>query len=187
MDIQKEIKKLSKRKPVVAILLAIFVVILSSLGLYTQDNFEIEEVYTVTEVVDGDTIKIKSNTGQKHTVRFIGIDTPETKHPTKGVECFGIEASEETTNLLLDQEVEIEFDPSQQETDRYGRLLLYVWRKQDGLFINRYLVENGYAYEYTYQTPYEYQSEFMQLQETASTKGLGLWGRMCQLTQTDNQ
>lgn len=129
--------------------------------------------YSVTLVVDGDTIKI-SKDGKEETLRLIGIDTPETVDPRKPVQCFGKEASNKTKELLLGRKVAIEQDASQDTRDKYGRLLVYVYR-DDGLFFNKYLLEEGYAHEYTYAVAYKYQAEFKKAQQAAQTQQKGLW------------
>lgn len=129
--------------------------------------------YSVTEVVDGDTIKISMN-GKVETLRLIGMDTPETVDPRKPVQCFGKEASNKAKELLSGKKVRIEMDPTQGERDKYDRLLAYVYR-DDGLFYNKAMIEQGYAHEYTYNTPYKYQTEFKTAQKTAQTAQVGLW------------
>jgi micrococcal nuclease len=123
--------------------------------------------------VDGDTIVISYN-GTDTKVRLLGINTPETVDPRKTVECFGKEASLYTKQLLQDRQVSIVFDQTQGEKDKYGRLLAYVYR-DDGLFINKELVLGGYAYEYTYHTPYLFQKEFKDAQRDAEQGQKGLW------------
>lgn len=129
--------------------------------------------YSVLKVVDGDTIHIDMN-GKKETVRLIGMNTPETVDPRRPVECFGKEASAKAKELLDGQQVRIETESSQGERDKYGRLLGYVIR-EDGLLFNRYMIEEGYAYEYTYRLPYKYQAEFKTAQKEAEAAGRGLW------------
>ena len=129
--------------------------------------------YKVTKVVDGDTIQIDIN-GTLEKLRLIGINTPETVDPRKPVECFGKEASAETHKLADGKIVRLEYDNSQSLRDAYNRLLVYVYL-EDGEMINRKLVAEGYAYEYTYMTPYKYQKEFRDLQNFARTQGRGLW------------
>lgn len=138
-----------------------------------QEETEAQTYYKVASVVDGDTIDVYIN-GTKERLRLIGLNTPETKDPRKPVECFGKEASAKATQLLLGQEVTLEADPTQGERDKYGRLLRYVHRKE-GLHFNKWMIENGYAYEYTYNTPYKYQSEFKTAQRNAQNNKLGLW------------
>lgn len=132
-----------------------------------------EQYYTVTSVVDGDTIKINMN-GSTETLRLIGMDTPETVDPRKPVQCFGVEASNKAKELLSGKQVRIETDSSQGTRDVYGRLLVYVHRS-DGLFFNKHMIEEGYAYEYTYNTPYKYQAEFKSAQQSAGANQKGLW------------
>lgn len=129
--------------------------------------------YSVTQVVDGDTIKININ-GKEETLRLIGLDTPETVDPRKEVQCFGKEASNKAKELLSNKKVRIETDASQGTTDKYGRMLAYVYR-EDGLFYNKHMIEQGYAHEYTYGTPYKYQSEFKTAQKNAQASQIGLW------------
>lgn len=129
--------------------------------------------YQVTNVVDGDTLKVSIN-GSIETLRLIGMDTPETVDPRKPVQCFGKEASNMAKELLLGKKVRLEKDPSQGDRDKYGRTLAYIYL-ESGLFYNRYMIEQGYAYEYTYNTPYKYQTEFKQAQKTAEQNQVGLW------------
>ncbi len=133
-----------------------------------------KKYYTVIDVVDGDTIKVVID-GQTETLRLIGLDTPETVDPRKTVQCFGKEASAKATELLLNREVWIESDPSQGVRDKYNRLLVYVHR-DDGLFYNKWMIEYGYAHEYTYQqVPYRYHAEFNQVELDAKLAQRGLW------------
>lgn len=129
--------------------------------------------YSVVKVVDGDTITISVG-GAKQTVRLIGINTPETVDPRKPVECFGKEASDTAKKLLSGRQVRVEFDTTQGTHDKYHRLLAYVYRDDD-LFVNKHMVEQGYAYEYTYRVPYEYQKQFKQAQKDAEFYDRGLW------------
>ncbi len=121
----------------------------------------------VSHVTDGDTIRIQS--GEK--VRLIGIDTPETVDPRRAVGCFGKQASEFTTTELLNQEVVLEKDVS--ETDKYGRLLRYVW--VDGVLFNELLVRQGYGYAISYPPDVKYQDRFKAAQALAQKEKLGLW------------
>ncbi len=134
--------------------------------------------HTVLEVVDGDTIRINRN-GVEETLRLIGLDTPETKDPRKPVQCFGREASARAKNLLEGERVRIAQDPTQDTRDKYGRLLVYVWRT-DGLFYNYRTILDGYAHEYTYDVPYQYQAQFRKAEREARENGRGFWSaRTC--------
>lgn len=127
-----------------------------------------EERFLVSRVVDGDTIELLN--GKK--VRYIGIDTPETVDPRKPVQCFGKEAKEANSNLVLNKVVILKKDVS--ETDKYGRLLRYVYL-EDGTFVNLWLVKNGYAFVYTYPPDIAYSVEFVAAEREAKKNKLGLW------------
>lgn len=140
-------------------------------------KIDYSEPYKVTKVLDGDTFEIKVK-NKNVLVRMLGIDTPETLDPRKPVQCFGKEASDKTKELLLNHSVKLETDPTQSKTDRYNRILAYVYR-DDNLFINKFLLKNGYAYEYTYNIPYQKQTEFKELEKSAREARHGLWGSIC--------
>jgi micrococcal nuclease len=127
----------------------------------------------VMRVVDGDTIVVLLD-GNNTTIRLIGVNTPETVDPRRGVECFGKEASQKTKELLTGRLVRLEPDPTQAERDRYNRLLRYVYL-EDGTLFNQWIIEEGFAYEYTYDKPYQYQEEFRTAQEAAESGQKGLW------------
>lgn len=110
-------------------------------------------------------------TGILYKVRYIGIDTPETVHPTRGEEPYGREACAKNKELVEGKVVRLEKDVS--ETDKYGRLLRYVY--VDDLFVNAQLVRLGYAQVATYPPDVKYQDLFLQLQREAREVGRGLW------------
>jgi endonuclease YncB( thermonuclease family) len=143
-------------------------------------NTEKQTGTIVKRVVDGDTIELSS--GEK--VRLIGINTPETHHPTRGVECFGKEAEAYTRQLLEGHQVRLEKDVS--ETDRYGRLLRVVYLVPEStlaaeLFVNKHLVEEGYALVDTYPPDVKYKDIFLEAQRIAREQGKGLWSA-CNVT-----
>ncbi len=133
--------------------------------------------YEVNKVIDGDTFSVKIDK-KVITVRMIGVDTPETVDPRKTVQCFGKEASDKTKELLTNKTVRLEIDKTQGKADKFGRILAYVYRS-DEIFINSYLIENGYAHEYTYNIPYKFQKEFKELEKNARENKAGLWGSLC--------
>ena len=131
---------------------------------------------TVVEHVDGDTLTVRLH-GRSQDVRLIGVDTPETKHPTKPVECGGPEASAFTAaQFPLGEKVEVVRDV--EARDRYGRLLAYIYRQRDGLFLNQALLENGFAKAYPFEPNTMYSTEFAALALTAQHNGVGMWA-MC--------
>jgi micrococcal nuclease len=129
--------------------------------------------YKVTKVVDGDTVDVEKN-NESYRVRLIGINSPESVDPRREVECFGKEASEYMNDLALGEKVNLETDNTQTQYDKYGRLLAYVYL-QDGQMLNRKMLADGYAYEYTYDNPYKYQKDFKEVEEFAKLSNRGLW------------
>lgn len=122
----------------------------------------------VVRVIDGDTIEIEG--GQK--VRYIGIDTPEVVDPREPVQCFGKEASNKNKELVEGKEVSLEKDVS--ETDKYSRLLRYVYVGE--IFVNDYLVRQGFAYSSSYPPDIKYQQQVVNAQEEARQENRGIWG-----------
>lgn len=143
------------------------------LGLPEKTPNTVGTYYKVTRVTDGDTLHIDMN-GVDETVRLLGINTPETVDPRRPVECFGKESSERLKEIAKGEIVRLEYDQSQSYRDAYNRLLAYVYL-EDEQMINRKMIAEGYAYEYTYMTPYKYQKEFRELQQFARSSGKGLW------------
>jgi micrococcal nuclease len=130
--------------------------------------------YEVVKVVDGDTITVNM-AGKKVGIRLIGLNTPETVDPRTTVQCFGQEASKKAKEMLSGQMVRLEADPTQGETDKYDRLLRYVFLS-DGTLFNKWMIENGFGFEYTYDSnPYQYQLEFKAAEQSARTNNRGLW------------
>lgn len=141
------------------------------------------EVATVERVVDGDTIEVNID-GEKFKVRLIGVDTPETKHPRKPVEPYGKEASEYTKKKLDGKKVYLEKDVS--DTDRYGRLLRYVWLKKPDTDkklteemlkdnFNLTLVKEGYGKSSTFPPDVKYAEIIKEYQREAVKENKGMW------------
>lgn len=126
------------------------------------------EEAVVRRVIDGDTVELVN--GQR--VRYIGIDTPELVHPQKPVECFGREAKAENQQLIEGKMVRMEKDIS--ETDKYGRLLRYIYIGDT--FVNEYLVRQGFAFASTYPPDVRYSKQFIAAQKEARENNRGLWG-----------
>ena len=127
----------------------------------------------VERVIDGDTIRVRFE-DKSYTVRLMGEDTPETKHPTKAVQYFGREASAFTKAALEGQTVLLAKDRTGDTVDRYGRLLRYVLL--DGDNFNARLIREGYAHAYR-RFPFSKRKQFIQLEEQAKRRGIGLWNR----------
>ena len=144
-----------------------FFLFLIILLLQSGFSYPPENTYEVQRVIDGDTIKLSNG----ETVRYIGINTPETKHPQKPVEHYGREASEANKKLVGGKRVRLEFGV--QKRDKYGRLLAYVYTGDT--FVNAWLVENGYAQVMTIPPNVKYKDLFLKLQEEARENRRGLW------------
>ena len=133
------------------------------------------ELALVKRVIDGDTIELES--GQK--VRYIGIDTPELHNPKNNIQCFGEEAKSINQKLVEGKIIRLEKDVS--ETDQYNRLLRYVFlpdtnnASSSGLFINQFLIEEGYALIATFPPDIKYAEFFRKKQKLAKDKNIGLW------------
>jgi micrococcal nuclease len=132
------------------------------------------ESATVIDVVDGDTVRVRIS-GRAATLRLIGLDTPETRHPQKPVQCFGYEATAKA-RLLLPRGlgVVLEADRTQGERDKYGRLLRYLWLP-DGRNFAEVMIADGYGTQYTYTRPYWYREAFRAAQRAARDAERGLW------------
>lgn len=122
----------------------------------------------VKRVIDGDTIELED--GRK--VRYIGINTPESVDPRRGVQCFGKEASAFNRELVEGKVVRLEKDVS--ETDKYGRLLRFVYL-EDGTFVNERLVSEGYAAASPYAPDISKKDFFKAAEMKARQEGRGLW------------
>jgi micrococcal nuclease len=134
-----------------------------------------ENSYPVLKVVDGDTIDVLVE-NQLVRVRLLGINSPESVDPRRHVECFGKEASRYLKSILGDSVVRLEKDRDKPDTDEYGRWLRYVY--MNDVFINRDMIANGYAYEYTYHNEqYQFQDEFKNVEKNARELQIGLWNK----------
>ena len=128
----------------------------------------------VVSVADGDTITVSID-GVNERIRLIGIDAPE----LRPAECFGRESADHAAELATGTSVALIADDSQDDRDRYGRLLRYVVLP-DGTMLNGVLIRDGYAREFTYGAPYRFQQEFRGYQELARATGTGVWSLSCQ-------
>jgi micrococcal nuclease len=133
------------------------------------------DVASVISVVDGDTLDLLVG-GRQERVRLIGVDTPETVHPSRPVECYGPEASAFTKKLEGKQ---VWLTYGDERYDKYGRLLAYLWLNMDEdpslEMFNKELISLGYARAYT-RFPFQYLNEFVGAEAGAKASGVGLWG-----------
>jgi len=144
---------------------------------------EQKELIPVLRVIDGDTI-VANIGGLPVHVRLIGIDSPELNDKRAQVACLAQKAKEEAEKLLDGQNIYLEKDSTQGDYDKYNRLLAYVFLSngstsspQGNANFNKLMIEEGYAYEYTYNLPYKYQKEFKAAQSEARTAQKGLWNQ----------
>ena len=128
---------------------------------------------SVVRVVDGDTVHLLLGDTEE-TVRLIGIDTPETHRPGTPLQCFGPEATRFTT-ALLPRGTRVRLERDVEARDRYGRLLGYVIRADDGLFVNFELARQGFAHAYTYPPNIAHADEFVAAAGQARDEQRGLW------------
>ena len=131
------------------------------------------ESAVVVRMIDGDTIEVQVESGTA-TVRLMGIDTPETTHPTRPVEYYGLEAAALTETALSGKTVTLTPDVTGDREDQYGRLLRYV--TVQGVDFNAALVREGYA-RAVRGFSYSRRTEFIALEDAARSRGVGLWGR----------
>lgn len=153
-------------------------------AVYYDENFNIINTIDDTnttkievkysESVDGDTAKFKID-GEEITVRFLGIDTPETVHPTKGEEPYGKEASNYTKQKLENADkIEIEYDENASEKDKYERALVWVW--VDDTLLQEELISKGLAKTYMLQDNYKYAWILQENEEKAQEQKVRIWG-----------
>lgn len=127
----------------------------------------------VAEVIDGDTVDVDVGATRER-VRLIGVDTPETVARDRPVQCYGAEASTRTAELLP-RGTPVRLERDAVGRDRYGRLLAYVWRADDGLLVNLVLVEEGFADAVSYGDNEALHELFMAAEAGARARGAGLW------------
>jgi micrococcal nuclease len=142
------------------------------------------ESATVVRVVDGDTIVVDRGSGIGESLRYIGMDTPETMDPRRPVQCMGAEASLANRRVVEGRTVILERDVS--EVDRFGRLLRHVWL-QDGsawVLVGLRLVGDGYAYASSYPPDVKYDERMREAQREAESRGRGLWDPVTCATHT---
>lgn len=129
----------------------------------------------VVEVTDGDTVVLRLGR-RTESVRLLGIDTPETVKPGAPVDCYGPEASART-KALLPAGTTVRVTRDVEARDRFDRLLAYVVRARDGLFVNLSLVEHGYARTLSIAPNDAHRAELAAASARARAAGRGLWGR----------
>lgn len=163
------------RRVVLILVVLVLAVLGGRLAIQRDDASPAGVRAEVTRIVDGDTIHVDLD-GTDETVRYIGVDTPESVKPGTPVECFAKEASARNAELVDGEEVRLRFDVERR--DRYGRLLAYVYRARDGAFVNERLVRDGYARPLTVPPNVRFAERFARLAREARAARRGLW-RAC--------
>lgn len=171
-----------------AVLLALFIALGQHYGWFDSLSQGVVQnqpgLYSIDHYIDGDTIAVDMN-GKVETVRFIGIDTPETHKPDTPVQCYGPAAAAHTQNTIkaAGDKVRLASDSLDTDRDRYGRLLRYVYLP-NGVLLNELNIREGYAFYYPY-FPFSKKAEFKAAQDSARAAQKGLWGA-CNPTPSDN-
>ena len=159
--------------PAVAVSAAVLVTVVAS-GAAEDGHAGRPGATVVVRVVDGDTVVVHLPEGEE-TLRLVGIDTPETVKPNAPVECFGPEASART-KALLPPGTPVRLERDLEARDRYGRLLAYVYRRPDDLFVNLSLAADGYARPLSIPPNVAYSDRFAGAVAEARRARRGLWG-----------
>ena len=144
------------------------------LFFFAQAQLQENTWYKVSKITDGDTFYVTTSSSEKYKIRLIGIDAPETRNLGVKVrkEYFGTEAKIFVTQLLRNKKVKLTFDV--QKIDRYGRILAYIYL-ENGVFLNQYLVENGFAVVATFPPNVKFVEIFTKAEKSDRNKKLGLW------------
>ena len=129
------------------------------------------EVYTVEEIIDGDTVILA---GVDTHVRYLGIDCPEIPVEDAPGDPFSMEAKNLNERLVGDKKIRLEFD--EEKYDDYGRMLAYVF--VDGIFVNEYLVSKGLALAFIIKPNDKYSNLIYQAEEKAKRERVGIWGNL---------
>ena len=151
----------------------IFLLIIMFLSFCIRVNALEKDDVKFSKCVDGDTIKVLLD-GKERTIRLLAVDTPESVHPTKGVEFFGKEASEFTCNSIKNaKKIELEYDENSDKEDKYDRLLAWVF--VDSELLQDKLIQGGYAETAYLYGDYKYTNLLKDHQAIVELKKIGIW------------
>lgn len=166
--------------PIILVLFAVIVITnlgsgIDAGGIFPELKAEGRTVRgKVVRVIDGDTLEVRTAQG-KETVRMLGIDTPETVRPGVAVECGGPQASAFMKRLAEGTSVKLVTDPTQDERDRYGRLLAYVYPSFGQVTYQQRILAAGWAEVYVYGRKFRRHKIFAEAEGRARAKGAGVW------------
>lgn len=161
----------------VIFLLVVSIVVITQSGWLSNAPQSLQQnqpgLYTINHYVDGDTIAVNMN-GSVETVRFIGVDTPETHKPNTPVQCYGPEAAAHTKSAISKfGKVRLQADPLDTNRDVYGRLLRYVYLP-DGTLLDEQIIQQGYGFAYL-DFPFSKKAQFAADGQAAMAAHVGLW------------
>jgi endonuclease YncB( thermonuclease family) len=150
-------------------------------AVYRYSSFATALVGNVLRVIDGDTFQVvlENDDSRTEDVRLLGVDAPETVHPTKGIQPFGIEASNYTKALIENKKVELQFDS--QERDLYGRALAYAYVLPSHESVQEMMIREGLV-KVDEQHLYTKKDEYLAMQEDAKNRGVGMWAQTSKKT-----
>ncbi len=173
IDIGYRTYRTSRRFSTVQLLIVAFAfVVVLGFSMQMGRQAQMRVAARVDSVIDGDTLLATFSDGHSETIRLLGVDTPETHHPTKPVGCFGPEAAQFSQQNLDGQNIELEYDV--EKKDKYGRTLAYVYL--DDARFNDELVRQGYAKILNISPNNKYANQLLVLEINAKKQGVGMWG-----------
>lgn len=168
-------RKSRKRKSTISDIIIGLILILVLIGASNPNLYANKTMdgIQLVDCVDGDTAKLQID-GKNETVRFLAIDTPETKHPQKGIEPYGKEASDFTCTFLKNgSEIKLEYDSNSEDRDKYDRVLAWVFI--DGKLLQEELIKQGYAKVAYIYGDYSYLDRLYNAEQFAQVNSIGIW------------
>ena len=174
--IQSVLKRIQQKlkRVTIALIVAVTIIVAIPISVYIYQLTQKETNYEVRRIIDGDTIEIQYE-GKPTSVQLIGVNAPETVHPDKPPEPYGEEATGFLRESLLEESVYLRFEKN--ERDQYDRLLGYVYRASDDMFVNLEVIREGYGRVDTRHQPFKHEEMLMSYQARAKEVQKGLWGR----------
>jgi micrococcal nuclease len=159
------------KRVTIAFISALMIIAVVSIGFLILRPTQTDTNYQVIRIIDGDTVEIQYE-GRPTSVQLIGVDAPETVRSGKPPERYGEEATRFLQDFLLDESVYFRF--GENKWDKYDRILAYVYRASDGIFVNLEIIREGYGRVDT-RYPFRHEDTFMSYESRARTVQKGLW------------
>jgi micrococcal nuclease len=188
MPVTKRLRLSKKTSLILSLAILVVMYLGQTFGWFSTPQAQPEQPsepgrYEVVRFVDGDTIVVGID-GREESIRMIGVDTPETHAPNTPVQCYGPAASAFTKQLLEGKTVRLEADATNDNRDRYDRLLRYVYLPDETL-VAKEIISNGYGFAYT-SFPFTKKQEFVLAEQQAKETDKGLWGN-CGVIETNGR